>query len=93
MVIQVSPDVEESIRQRVESGEYEDATDVMRKALRALDARERRAREIRESLREGIAAIERGEGREWTPELREIINREADRRIQLGRQPKPDVCP
>lgn len=93
MFIQVSPDIEERIRQRVESGAYEDATDVIRKALRALEARERRVQEIRASIDEGIAAIERGEGREWTHELREEINREADERIRLGRLPHPDVCP
>ncbi len=93
MVIQVSPDIEESIRERVESGAYEDATDVIRKALRALESREQRIREIRASIDEGRAAIERGEGREWTPELRDEINREADERIRLGRLPDPDVCP
>jgi antitoxin ParD1/3/4 len=93
MVIQVSPDIEASIRERVESGAYEDATDVIRKALRALESREQRIREIRASIDEGIAAIERGEGREWTPELRDEINREADERIRLARLPDPDVCP
>jgi putative addiction module CopG family antidote len=93
MVIHVPADLEASIRERVESGEYPDETEVIRTALRALAAREQRIEEIRASIAEGLAEIERGEGYEWTPELMEEISREADEQIRLGRLPKPDVCP
>ena len=90
----VPVDLEERIRQKVESGEYDDPAMVIRAALRLLDRRDQRLQELRASIAEGLAAIERGEGSELTPELiMEEIEREADERIRLGLRPKPDVCP
>ena len=93
MVIHVTPEIAADIRQRVESGEYADESEVVRTALRTLQVREQRIREIRASVEKGMAEIERGGGYEWTPELMEEISREADEMIRLGRLPKPDVCP
>lgn len=93
MVIHFPADIEASIQQKVQSGDYSDTTEVMRVALRLLNARERRIEEIRESIAEGLAEIERGEGFEWTPELMDEISREADEQIRLGQPPKLDVCP
>lgn len=92
-VIHVTPEIEADIRQRVEAGEYADETEMMRVALRLLDAREQLLQEIRASLAEAIASIECGEGIEWTPELMVEIRREVDERIRLGHMPNPDVCP
>jgi putative addiction module CopG family antidote len=93
MSIHVPVDLEESIRERVESGQYDDPSAVIRAALRLLDRRDRRLQELRASIAEGLAAIERGDGKELTPELLEEISREASKRARLGMAPKPDVCP
>jgi antitoxin ParD1/3/4 len=93
MVIHVTPEIEADIRQRVESGEYADESDVLRKALRTLEARERRIQEIRASIEEGMAAFERGEFVELTPEVMDEIDREVDEMVRIGALPKPDVCP
>lgn len=93
MVIHVTPEIEADLRQRVESGEYADESEVLRTALRTLRAREQRIREIRASIEVGLVEIESGGGHEWTPELMEEIRREAEEMIRLGRRPKPDVCP
>jgi antitoxin ParD1/3/4 len=93
MVIHVTPEIAADIRQRVESGAYADETEVLQTALRMLAARERRLQEIRASLAEGLAEIERGEGVEWTPELMDEISREVDERIRRGDMPNPDACP
>lgn len=93
MPIHVPSDLEERIRQKVESGQYDDPTAVIRAAIRLLDTRDQRLESLRASIAEGLAAIERGEGREWTPELMDEIDREADEGIRQGWQPKPDVCP
>ena len=58
-----------------------------------LNVRERRVQEIRASIEEGLAELERGEGIELTPEVMEEISREADELTRLGVLPKPDVCP
>ena len=93
MAIQVSPDLEARIREKVESGDYEDPSEVIQAALRLLDKRDRQLAELRASIAEGLAAAERGEARELTPELWEEIEREADEMIRLGVPPHPDVCP
>ena len=93
MTIHVPADLEASIRRKVESGRYPDATEVIRTALRLLEAREERSELLRASVAEGLAAIERGEGSELTPDVIEEIEREADERVRLGLPPKPDVCP
>jgi antitoxin ParD1/3/4 len=93
MPIHVSPDLEERIREKVESGQYEDSSEVIRAAMRLLDKRDLRLQELRASIAEGLAAAERGEAHELTPELWEEIEREADEMIRLGVPPNPDVCP
>ncbi len=92
MIIHVPADLDASIRERVERGDYPDATEVIRTAMRLLAARERRIEEIRTSLAEGIASIERGDGIELTPELLDEIEREVEDRVRRGEMPKPDIC-
>lgn len=93
MAIQLPTDLEERIQQKVASGQYDDPPAVIRAAMRLLDSRDQRLEHLRASVAEGLAAIERGEGIVWTPELMDELEREADERIRLGLQPKPDVCP
>ena len=57
MVIRVPVDLEEQIRQKVESGDYRDPTDVLRVALRLLDARDERLHELGALVAEGLAGI------------------------------------
>ena len=61
--------------------------------MRMFDARERRVQEIRASIEDSIAAIQRGEGIELTPEVMDEIEREAEELVRVGALPKPDVCP
>ena len=93
MVIHVTPEIEADIRRWVESGKYADESEVVREALLTLNAQEKRLQEIRASLAEAAASIERGEGIEWTPELMDEIEREVEERVRRGDLPKPDVCP
>lgn len=93
MPIMVPPDVEEQIREKVSSGEYDDPSAVIRAAIRLLNHRDRQLSELRASVAGGLASIERGEGIELTPEVWEEIEREAHERYLLGCQPKLDVCP
>jgi hypothetical protein len=60
----------------------------LREAFRLLDLRELRA-----SIEEGNAAIDRGEGLELTPELMDQLAREIDEMAERGEKPSPDVGP
>ena len=88
MSIQLTDGVETMVRQKVESGLYPSADEVLREALRLLDEHDR-LRWLRAALAEG----EKGEGIEYTPELMERINQSAIRKWKAGEKPDPDVLP
>jgi hypothetical protein len=66
---------------------------VIRAVIRLRDKQDQRVQELRASIEEGLAAIERGEGIELTPEVWAEMGREAHERFLTGDQPNPDVCP
>ena len=65
MNVQLTREAEELIRQKVESGRYNSASEVVREALRLLEEREQidelRREEIRNTIDEGLEALRRGE--------------------------------
>ncbi len=92
MTITLTPELEALIQEKVASGDYPDAVDVVGEALRLLDHRDRLAR-LRASLLEAEREIERGEGVEWSPSLMADLRRDADALYRRGATPDPDVCP
>ena len=84
--------LEARIDEKVRSGQYPDASAVVREALRLLDERER-VDELRVELQIGLAQIERGETVEYTPELLEQLAHEAERNARLGKPVKDAVTP
>ena len=86
MSVQLTDEVETIIREKVESGLYPSADEVLREALRLLDEQDR-LRWLRAAIAEG----EVGEAVEYTPERREHIRQNAIRRFRAGEQPSPDV--
>jgi antitoxin ParD1/3/4 len=64
MSISLSPEIERQIEEKIESGEYESADDVVRDALRALSAAEQehanRLEALRAKIDEGIDDLENG---------------------------------
>jgi putative addiction module CopG family antidote len=93
MAMQIPRDLESDIREKVASGRFENEADVVREALRLLDRREKRVFELRASIEENLAAVERGEGVELTEDLWDRLSQEAESRSAQGHRPKPDVCP
>jgi antitoxin ParD1/3/4 len=93
MSVTLTPQAEDLIRQQIEAGRYRTTSEVIEEALRLLDARERRVQQLRDSVAEGFAAIERGEGIELTPALMDELSRQAEERARRGEQPHSDVCP
>ncbi len=92
MTISLTPELEALIQEKVASGDYRDATEVVREALRRLDHQDRLAR-LRAAIAVGDAQAARGEVVEWTPGFWEELDREVDDRLRRGEQPDPDVCP
>jgi antitoxin ParD1/3/4 len=93
MAIQLPADVEARIRQKVERGDFPDAGEVVREAMRLLEAQERQLAELRAKLQAGLDQLDRGEGVPFTPELVSQMRRDAEARFRRGEQPNPDVVP
>jgi len=91
--VSLTPELEALIRQKVESGRYNNASEVVRDALRQLEAREQRLTELRAALAVAEEQIVRGEVVEWTPELHAEIMRRAREAARAGERPRADVCP
>jgi len=92
MNVSLTPELEAMIRQQVDSGRYNCASEVVREALRLLDEHQR-VQHLRSLLAVGLEQAQRGELVEFTPELMEDIHRRAEERFHRGEEPDPDVCP
>jgi antitoxin ParD1/3/4 len=92
MNVSLTPQLEELIRLKVESGMYGSASEVVREALRQMEARDRRQR-LQMAIAEADAEVHRGEENELTPALIERMKREGERMVREGVALDPDVCP
>ncbi|MEA2514606.1 MAG: antitoxin ParD1/3/4 [Thermomicrobiales bacterium] len=93
MSIQLPPDVEASIRRKVQRGQFPDEGEVVREAIRLLDEREFQLDVLRAKIRVGLDQLDRGEGIEMTDEAWDDLDREVDDRLRRGVAPNPDVIP
>jgi antitoxin ParD1/3/4 len=80
--ISLTPELEQLVKDKVNSGRYHSVSEVMGEALRLLDERDRhreqRLAELKAKIQEGIEASERGEvvdGEEVFAEIEEDIRR------------------
>lgn len=92
MVVSLTPQVEAMILERVKSGNYNDASEVVKAALQLLEEREK-LEHLRSLLAVGFEQSARGELIDFTPELLEELDREVEERFLRGEKPNPDVCP
>jgi antitoxin ParD1/3/4 len=92
MNVVLTPQLEAIVRERVDSGRYASASDVVGEALRLLEERDR-LEHLRSLLAVGLEQSRRGETVEFTPQLIEELGRQAEERFRRGEEPHPDVCP
>lgn len=92
MSVTLTPEIEAKIRERVDSGRYDDASAVVGDALQLLEERER-LEHMRVLLEVGRQDALRGDLIEFTPEWIEDLHRRVEERFQRGEEPNPDVCP
>ena len=66
MNVSLTPELEELVSEKVRSGRYNSASEVVREALRLLEEQDQlralRLEEIRKKIAEGLDALDRGEG-------------------------------
>ena len=88
MALDIRPETEAAIQERIESGQYRDADEVIRSALKLLDDHEFRA-----LVAESRAQFERGEYVELTPAVWDEIERAAEEKARTGAPIQRHVCP
>ncbi len=97
MHVSLTPHLEELVRDKVKSGLYNSASEVVREALRLMEDRDRvremRLEDLRKEIQIGIDQLERGESTEYTTEtLHELfddIRARGKERLE-ARRPKGD---
>ena len=92
MNVNLTPQLEAMVRRKVESGLYNNASEVVREALRLMEERDSLQR-LRAALAIGQEQLDRGEGREYTPELMEEIKRQATENARLGKPIPDEITP
>lgn len=92
MNVSLTPQLEAMIHERVESGRYASASEVVREGLRLLEEREQ-LDHLRSLIAVGLEQSERGELIDFTPDYLEDVTRRAHEAFLRGEEPDPDVCP
>lgn len=93
MHINLSPEMEVFIRGKVASGFYGNATEVIRDAIRRMQAEEDRVRAWRAAIRKGDDELDRGQGVAYTADTLNNITDEAVRSMHSDKPMDPDVLP
>ena len=93
MHVNLSPEMEVFVREKVASGFYGNATEVIRDAIRRMQAEESRLAAWQAAIRKGDDELDRGEGGAYTPEVLNDITREAIDAMHSGKPIDPDVLP
>ena len=93
MHINLSPEMETFIKGMVASGYYGNATEVIRDAIRRMQAEDLRANAWRAAIKAGDDELDRGEGVEYTADALADITSAAIDSMHSGKPMDPDVLP
>lgn len=93
MHINLSREMEGYIKSKVASGFYGNATEVIRDAIRRMQAEENRGAALQTAIAKGDAQLDQGEGVPYTLELMEQIMQSAIDTLGSGQAVDPDVLP
>lgn len=93
MHINLSPEMESYIKTKVGSGFYGNATEVIRDAIRRMQAEEERRGALRAAVALGEADISCGETVAYTRQEMNAITAEALAEIEDDSPLPPEVCP
>jgi antitoxin ParD1/3/4 len=92
VTLTIPTEMEDLIREKIDSGEYSSPIELVQEGLRLLGERDK-LRRLREMIAVGDAQIARGEAIEWTQDSMERLIREADEEDRLGLPISGDVQP
>ncbi len=93
MHVNFSAEMEGFIKNKVASGFYGNATEVIRDAIRRMQAEESRIAAWQAAIREGDVQLECGEEISYTPETMKDITQSAISAMHSSQPMSPDVLP
>ena len=93
MHVNLSPEMEGFIKSKVSSGFYGNATEVIRDAIRRMQAEESRVSAWQAAIKKGDDQLDRGEGIAYTPETLNDITESAIGSMHSHQPMDPDVLP
>lgn len=93
MHINFSPEMEGFIKNKVASGFYGNATEVIRDAIRRMQAEETRVAAWQAAIKEGDSQLDRGEGVAYSAEALGDITQNAISSMHSSQPMNPDVLP
>lgn len=93
MHVNLSPEMERFIKGKVASGFYGNATEVIRDAIRRMQAEESRTSAWRAAIKQGDEQLDRGEGIPYTHETLNDITQRAVGLMHSCHPIDPDVLP
>lgn len=93
MHVNLSPEMEGFIKNKVNSGFYGNATEVIRDAIRRMQAEESRIAAWQAAVKKGDEQLDRGDGIAYTPETLKTITQSAVDAMHSGQPMDPDVLP
>lgn len=93
MHVNLSPEMEGFIKSKVSSGFYGNATEVIRDAIRRMQAEENQVSAWRAAIKAGDDQLDRGEGITYTPETLIDITESAVGAMHSRQSMDPDVLP
>ena len=90
MNISLTPELEELVNEKVKSGMYQTASEVIREGLRLLKEHDQRLESLRRDVRAGFEAVERGEYTEYDADniraLAKRVKARGERRLKSERR-------
>ena len=93
MHINLSPEMEGFIKSKVAKGFYGNATEVIRDAIRRMQAEEIRIAAWHAAIKKGDEQLDCGEGLDYTPDALNDITENAISAMHSGQPMDPDVLP
>jgi len=86
MNVSLTPELEKLVQDKVKTGRYNSASEVVREALRLLEEQDQlralRLEEVRKKIAEGLEALDRGEGLDGDEAFEQLRKKSQARRRQ-----------
>lgn len=93
MHINLGDQMGDFIRSKVAGGMYGNNTEVIRDAVRRMQAEEARTAAWQAAIKVGDDQLLAGQGRAYTPEILDEIGEKAKKGMRTGKKLNPDVLP